>query len=74
MAVATPLHPPTVDDDPIVVGVEQMSAVTGLTERTLRYLRAQGEGPPCSKPGRYLIIRLSELCKWREEYLQKGHQ
>lgn len=67
-----PLH--TLDDDPIVVGIEQMAEATGLTERTLRYLRAQGEGPPCSRPGRYLIIHLSELRKWREEYLQKGRQ
>jgi hypothetical protein len=70
-----PLHPvPLVDDDPILVGIEQMAAATGLPVRTLRYLRAQGEGPPCSKPGRHLIIRRSELRQWLDDYLKKGRK
>lgn len=49
--------------------IQDVSDLTEIPVASLRYLRANGEGPPFTKVGRKLRIRRSEALTWfREKY------
>ena len=50
-----------------IVGINVVSGMTGATPGTLRYWRANGEGPPSFKMGRRVVYRRSEVEKWIAE-------
>ncbi len=46
---------------------KQLSQGTGIPCNTLRYWRANGEGPPYHRLGRSIRYRLSDVEAWLEE-------
>ena len=65
--MATPLHPPTVDDDPILY-FDEACRIARIPESTMRELRRNGRGPAFARSGRRLRIRRSRLREWIDDY------
>lgn len=58
---------PTIEQDPYLL-FEEVAALARMPERTLRHLRATGQGPKFFRRGRRLFIRRSRAIEWIESY------
>lgn len=56
-------------EDPYLL-FDEAAAYTRIKPKTLRDLRAKGEGPPFFKRGHLLMIRRSKLQSWFEEMFE----
>lgn len=50
-----------------ILTTKQVSAITGVTEPTLRYWRHLGTGPVSFKIGRRVVYRREAVERWIEE-------
>lgn len=57
----------TIEQDPYLL-FEEVAALARMPERTLRHLRATGQGPKFFRRGRRLFIRRSAAVAWIESY------
>lgn len=60
-------------EDPYLL-FEEVAKLARMPERTLRHLRATGQGPKFFRRGRRLFIRRSKAVAWIESYETEGEQ
>lgn len=57
---------------PRLLRVDQVSAMTGVPENTLRYWRHVGTGPRSAKLGRRIVYREADVTDWINEQFEKA--
>lgn len=55
-----------------IVGMEWVSARTGIPINTLRYYRQNGTGPKCFKLGRRVVYDVADVEAWINEARSAG--
>jgi predicted DNA-binding transcriptional regulator AlpA len=51
--------------------LQEVAAMTGIPENTLRFWRHQGTGPKSAKLGRRVVYREADVLAWVEEQFTK---
>lgn len=57
---------------PRILGIEEVSSVTGIPVNTLRYWRQHGQGPKAARFGRRLAYRASDVAAWIDEQFDQA--